>query len=50
MLITIKTPDGPRKVNVCDYCRTVCIPWPQRYCSGYCSQEDWPGLDQRRVT
>lgn len=39
MLITVETLDGPRKVNVCDECRTVCIPWPQRYCSGRCARE-----------
>jgi hypothetical protein len=35
MLIEINTIDGPRKVRVCDYCRTVCIP-SGRFCSSYC--------------
>lgn len=26
-----------QKVHVCDYCKTVCIPWPSRYCSGRCA-------------
>lgn len=37
MLIEVDTPDGPRKVRVCDYCRTVCIP-SGRYCSGHCAR------------
>jgi hypothetical protein len=37
MLIEIQTNDGPRKVRVCDYCRTVCIP-SGRFCSGRCAR------------
>jgi hypothetical protein len=35
MYVEIKTIDGPRKVRVCDYCKTVCIP-SGRFCSGHC--------------
>lgn len=38
MLITIQTATGPKKVNVCEYCKTVCIPTSQRYCSGHCAR------------
>lgn len=34
--IMIDTLKGPRKVLVCDYCKTVCIPYG-RFCSGYCA-------------
>lgn len=37
MLIEIETINGPRKVRVCDYCRTVCIP-SGRFCSGHCAR------------
>lgn len=37
MLIEVETPDGPRKVRVCDYCKTVCIP-SGRFCSGRCAR------------
>lgn len=37
-LIEVQTKDGPRKVRVCDYCKTVCIP-SGRYCSGRCARE-----------
>lgn len=35
MLIDIDTNDGPKKIRVCDYCRTVCIPYGQ-FCSSHC--------------
>lgn len=38
MLIEIQTGQGKRKVRVCDYCRTVCVSWPQRFCSGHCAR------------
>lgn len=38
MLVEIETRDGPRKVRVCDGCRTVCIP-SGRFCSGRCSRD-----------
>lgn len=34
-LIEVDTPNGPRKVRVCNYCRRVCIP-SGSYCSGRC--------------
>ncbi len=37
-LIEVQTVDGPRKVRVCDYCRTVCIP-SGRFCSGTCRRK-----------
>jgi hypothetical protein len=37
MLIEIQTSDGPRKVRVCDYCRSACIP-SGRFCSGRCAR------------
>jgi hypothetical protein len=42
MLIDVETPNGPRKVRVCDYCRCVCIP-RGRFCSGRCSRsfDEW---------
>lgn len=52
MLIEVQTEDGPRKVRVCDYCRTVCIP-SGRFCSGRCAgqsrdREKWEE-EQRRT-
>ena len=38
MLLTVHTSRGPRKVNVCDYCKASCVPFPQRYCSGFCAR------------
>lgn len=38
--ILIETKDGPKKVRVCDYCKTVCIP-SGRFCSGHCSRNYW---------
>lgn len=38
-IIEIQTLDGPQKVRVCDYCRTVCIP-SGSYCSGRCARLD----------
>jgi hypothetical protein len=38
MLIEIQTPEGPRKVRVCDHCKAVCIPGG-RFCSGRCARE-----------
>lgn len=38
MLIEFETIDGPRKVNVCNYCKCVCIPPGQRFCSGRCAR------------
>lgn len=38
MLIEIRTQEGARKVRVCDYCRTVCIP-SGRFCSGQCARK-----------
>ena len=35
MLICVQTREGPRKVRVCDYCKTVCC--TGRYCSGRCA-------------
>lgn len=35
MLIDIDTNDGLKKIRVCDYCRTVCIPYGQ-FCSSRC--------------
>jgi hypothetical protein len=35
MIIEIQTGDGPKKVRVCDYCKTACIPYG-RYCSSRC--------------
>lgn len=37
MLIEIETSDGPKKVRVCDHCRTVCVP-RGRFCSGSCAR------------
>lgn len=37
MLVEVQTLNGPRKVRVCDYCRTVCIP-SGRFCSGHCAR------------
>lgn len=51
MLIEIQTKDGLRKVRVCDYCRTVCIP-SGRFCSGRCarlhSEYRQPATEQRK--
>jgi hypothetical protein len=33
--VTVETFDGPKKVRVCDYCKTVCIP-SGRFCSSRC--------------
>lgn len=38
MLVEIQTAIGPRKVRVCDYCKTVCIP-SGRFCSGSCAKK-----------
>jgi hypothetical protein len=35
MIIEIQTGDGPKKVRVCDYCKTACIPYGQ-FCSSRC--------------
>lgn len=43
MLIDIETIDGPRKVRVCDYCKTVCIPHG-RFCSGRCYRNHMDAL------
>ena len=37
MLVEIETADGPRKVRVCNYCRSVCIP-SGGFCSGRCAR------------
>lgn len=37
-----------QKVHVCDYCKTVIIPWPSRYCSGRCAGQAREAL-QRRI-
>jgi hypothetical protein len=37
MIVTIETPRGPKKVRVCDYCKSACIP-SGRYCSGHCAR------------
>lgn len=52
-LIEVQTMDGPRKVRVCDYCRTVCIP-SGRYCSGRCArshaeQQKWQREQQQKA-
>lgn len=38
MLIDVDTSEGRRKVRVCDYCQTVCIP-SGRFCSGRCARQ-----------
>lgn len=35
-LVEVQTANGPRKVRVCDYCRTVCC--QTRFCSGFCAR------------
>jgi hypothetical protein len=35
MIIQIETGDGSKKVRVCDYCKTACIPYGQ-FCSSRC--------------
>lgn len=45
MLIEIDTQDGPRKVRVCSYCKTVCIP-SGRFCSGHCCRA-WHERERR---
>lgn len=40
MLMEVETVDGPRKVRVCDYCRSACIP-SGRFCSGRCARSYW---------
>lgn len=35
-MVVVETLDGPRKVRVCDYCKTVCIP-SGRFCSSFCA-------------
>ena len=35
MLIEIETNDGPRKVRVCGYCKSTCIPRGE-FCSSRC--------------
>jgi len=35
--IEVQTANGIRKVRVCDYCKTVCIP-SGRFCSGHCAR------------
>lgn len=49
-LIEVRTKDGPRKVRVCDYCRTVCIP-SGRFCSGMCSRsyDEWLAIEAARA-
>lgn len=47
MLIEVQTFDGPRKVRVCDGCRTVCIP-SGRYCSGRCARSDSERMEYER--
>lgn len=42
-LIEVQTKDGPRKVRVCDYCRSACIP-SGRFCSGRCSRSYWESV------
>jgi len=37
MLIDIETKHGPRKLRVCDNCKSVCIP-SGRFCSGHCAR------------
>lgn len=37
MLVEIDTTSGRKKIRVCDYCRTVCIP-SGRFCSGFCAR------------
>lgn len=47
MLVDIDTKYGPRKVRVCDHCRTVCIP-SGRFCSGYCARAHDLWLENQR--
>ena len=51
MLIEVDTPDGPRKVRVCDYCRSVCIQ-SGCYCSGHCARNhaEWQKQKAKRST
>lgn len=35
MIIEIQTGDGLKKVRVCNYCRTACIPYGE-FCSSSC--------------
>lgn len=36
--VFVDTKDGPQRVRVCDWCKTVCIPHPERYCTPHCRQ------------
>jgi hypothetical protein len=46
MLIEVETTDGPRKVKVCDYCKTVCC--QSRFCSGRCARNYQDRADRER--
>jgi predicted nucleic acid-binding Zn ribbon protein len=48
MLIDIETPQGIRKVRVCDYCKSTCIP-SGRFCSGRCCRQYTEQEKQRQL-
>jgi hypothetical protein len=37
MLLTVETATGPKRIRVCDYCKSACIP-SGHFCSGYCAR------------
>jgi hypothetical protein len=38
VVVMLETSNGRKPINVCDGCRTVCVPWRQRFCSGACAR------------
>lgn len=47
MLVEIDTSDGKKKIRVCDYCRTVCIPHGS-FCSSRCYHANLDAMVSRQ--